>query len=175
MYKPRNLHETTQAATTQAAKTPDTLWSGTRGGHAILTSVLFICALFASAICLSNLAHAATPTPTPAPTETTPAQAPVANSRESANGKESTNGKESAVATVEIESTISGNVEQPKTIYVMPWQEPIASIKLPAPELALPEPALQPLDREQFLQFMQAQPAAVMPSAETGSSADGAE
>ncbi len=167
MYKPRNLHETTQAATTQAAKTPDTLWSGTRGGDAIRKNVLFICALFASAICLSNLAHAATPTP--APTETTPAQAPVANSRESANGKES------AVATVEIESTISGNVEQPKTIYVMPWQEPIASIKLPAPELALPEPALQPLDREQFLQFMQAQPAAVMPSAETGSSADGAE
>jgi hypothetical protein len=171
MYKPRNLHETTPAATTPAAKTPDTLWSGTRGGHAIRKNVLFICALFASAICLSNLAHAATPTPT----ETTPAQAPIANGRESANSKESTNGKESAVATVEIESTISGNVEQPKTIYVMPWQEPIASIKLPAPELALPEPALQPLDREQFLQFMQAQPAAVMPSAETGSSADGAE
>jgi hypothetical protein len=49
----------------------------------------------------------------------------------------------------------------------MPWQEPIASIKLPAPDLALPEPALQPLDREQFLQFMQAQPVEAISDAMT--------
>ena len=60
--------------------------------------------------------------------------------------------------TVVIESTITGNQEQPKTIYVLPWQDSVARIKMPAAERPKTQHAPKPLDREQFLRFIQAQP-----------------
>lgn len=71
----------------------------------------------------------------------------------------SQNGKGNDVAeTVVIESTITGNQEQPKTIYVLPWQDSVARIKMPAAERPKTDNATKPLDREQFLRFIQAQP-----------------
>ena len=52
--------------------------------------------------------------------------------------------------TVVIESTITGNQEQPKTIYVLPWQDSVARIKMPAAERPKTDSATKPLDREQF-------------------------
>lgn len=62
---------------------------------------------------------------------------------------------------VQVESTISGNQEQPKTIYVLPWQQPVGQIRIPASELA-PIPAqVSPLDRQQFLRFIAVQASTV--------------
>ena len=60
------------------------------------------------------------------------------------------------VATVEIESTISGNAEQPKTIYVLPWQDSVARIKMNSDDEEAVTSESQPLDREEFLRFIQA-------------------
>ena len=56
--------------------------------------------------------------------------------------------------TVQLESTISGNQEQPKTIYVLPWQSPVSVIRIPGQPLLPQIPALSPLDRQQFLRFI---------------------
>lgn len=69
--------------------------------------------------------------------------------------------------TVVIESTITGNQEQPKTIYVLPWQDSVARIKMPAAEPPITPQATQPLDREQFLRFIQAQPALSAPKGDS--------
>tara|TARA_R110002126_G_scaffold33382_14_gene104465 strand:+ start:3992 stop:4339 length:348 start_codon:yes stop_codon:yes gene_type:complete len=58
---------------------------------------------------------------------------------------------------VDISTTISGNQEQPRTLYVLPWQDSIAQIRIPAPGLNVPPPPIQPLDRKQFLRFIDAQ------------------
>lgn len=60
------------------------------------------------------------------------------------------------MATVEIESTISGNAEQPKTIYVLPWQDSVARIKMNGDDENTATDDVQPLDREEFLRFIQA-------------------
>ncbi|MDP5135289.1 hypothetical protein [Rheinheimera baltica] len=57
-------------------------------------------------------------------------------------------------STVKLESTISGNQEQPKTIYVLPWQSPVSVIRVPGQSLATEEAVLSPLDRQQFLRFI---------------------
>ena len=66
------------------------------------------------------------------------------------------------IATVEIESTISGNAEQPKTIYVLPWQESVARIKMNNDDDEAVTSESQPLDREEFLRFIQAADAPVV-------------
>ena len=58
---------------------------------------------------------------------------------------------------VQLESTISGNQEQPKTIYVLPWQQPVGQIRIPPSSLALPQMQVSPLDRQQFLRFIAVQ------------------
>ncbi len=80
--------------------------------------------------------------------------ASAANSTSSAAKSSNTDVAE----TVVIESTITGNQEQPKTIYVLPWQDSVARIKMPAVERPKTENTSKPLDREQFLRFIQAQP-----------------
>jgi hypothetical protein len=83
------------------------------------------------------------------------------NAITNANAKTTTMTKSAsteAAETVVIESTITGNQEQPKTIYVLPWQDSVARIKMPAAEKPKTENATKPLDREQFLRFIQAQP-----------------
>ncbi|MBU2115008.1 MAG: hypothetical protein KKE94_14680 [Gammaproteobacteria bacterium] len=62
---------------------------------------------------------------------------------------------------VQVESTISGNQEQPKTIYVLPWQQPVGQIRIPASELAAIPPQVSPLDRQQFLRFIAVQASTV--------------
>lgn len=59
--------------------------------------------------------------------------------------------------TVQLESTISGNQEQPKTIYVLPWQSPVSLIRIPGQPLQLQTPTVSPLDRSQFLRFIAVQ------------------
>lgn len=58
---------------------------------------------------------------------------------------------------VQLESTISGNQEQPKTIYVLPWQQPVGQIRIPPTSLQLPQLQVSPLDRQQFLRFIAVQ------------------
>lgn len=58
---------------------------------------------------------------------------------------------------VQVESTISGNQEQPKTIYVLPWQSPVSVIRIPGEPLTQQVPALSPLERQQFLRFIAVQ------------------
>lgn len=62
-----------------------------------------------------------------------------------------------ATVRVDISTTISGNQEQPRTLYVLPWQDSIAQIRIPAPNINVAEQPLQPLDRQQFLRFIEAQ------------------
>ena len=69
----------------------------------------------------------------------------------------STNASESA-ETVVIESTITGNQEQPKTIYVLPWQDSLAPVEMPAAAKSSAKEQAKPLDREQFLRFIKSQP-----------------
>ncbi|NRQ43781.1 hypothetical protein HRH59_14600 [Rheinheimera sp. YQF-2] len=59
--------------------------------------------------------------------------------------------------TVQLESTISGNQEQPKTIYVLPWQSPVSLIRIPGQPLQPPAATVSPLDRSQFLRFIAVQ------------------
>jgi hypothetical protein len=56
--------------------------------------------------------------------------------------------------TVQLESTISGNQEQPKTIYVLPWQSPVSVIRIPGQPLDSEQITLSPLDRQQYLRFI---------------------
>ncbi|MCF4008178.1 hypothetical protein [Rheinheimera sp. UJ63] len=65
--------------------------------------------------------------------------------------------KAAASVRVDVSTTISGNQEQPRTLYVLPWQDSIAQIRIPAPGLDVPPPPIQPLDRQQFLRFIEAQ------------------
>ncbi|MDX1391856.1 MAG: hypothetical protein R3241_05735 [Rheinheimera sp.] len=62
-----------------------------------------------------------------------------------------------ADTTVQLESTISGNQEQPKTIYVLPWQSPVSLIRIPGEPLEPPPLVASPLDRQQFLRFIAVQ------------------
>ena len=57
-------------------------------------------------------------------------------------------------AQVQVESTIRGNQEQPKTIYVLPWQSPVSVIRIPGQPLPQQLPGVSPLDRQQFLRFI---------------------
>lgn len=88
-----------------------------------------------------------------------PKAQPAAESRKVKTGE--------VAETVVIESTITGNQEQPKTIYVLPWQDSVARIKMPAAERPKTQHAPKPLDREQFLRFIQAQPL-LAPTSQSG-------
>lgn len=68
---------------------------------------------------------------------------------------------ETEPATVKLTTTISGNQEQPKTIYILPWQTPVSVIRIPVEGLAKQPNAIAPLDRQQFLRFIAVQSATV--------------
>lgn len=92
-----------------------------------------------------TLTHTATHTLTDSGTSAQPAATASADTRH-----------DSAIATVDIESTIRGNPEQPKTIYVLPWQDSVARIKMNGDEAEPTEAEQQPLDRDDFLRFINA-------------------
>lgn len=64
---------------------------------------------------------------------------------------------------VEISSTITGTVEQARTLYVLPWQEPVALIRLPGADLPSSAVDWQPLDRQHFLRFISTSSPASLP------------
>jgi hypothetical protein len=84
-----------------------------------------------------------------------PAQTEQAGS--AAGNRAAVNPRSAGTVQVNISTTISGNQEQPRTLYVLPWQDSIAQIRIPAPELSVAPPPIQPLDRQQFLRFIEAQ------------------
>lgn len=61
---------------------------------------------------------------------------------------------DASAATVQLQTTISGNQEQPKTIYILPWQNPVSVIRIPGQPLTPSTPSVSPLDRQQFLRFI---------------------
>jgi hypothetical protein len=63
--------------------------------------------------------------------------------------------------TVKLSSTISGNQEQPKTIFIVPWQTPVSVIRIPAHTMPEAKATVSPLDRQQFLRFIAVQSATV--------------
>lgn len=62
--------------------------------------------------------------------------------------------EQTASRQIEISSTITGAVEQSRTLYVLPWQEPVALIRLPGADLPSSAVDWQPLDRHHFLRFI---------------------
>lgn len=73
--------------------------------------------------------------------------------------------RQTAPVRVDISTTISGNQQQPRTLYVLPWQDSIAQIRIPAPGLNVAPEPIQPLDRQQFLRFIEAQSLQQQPAA----------
>lgn len=104
--------------------------------------------------------------------QNTQQQSAQATAQRQANSANQSKGSQSSEAaeTVVIESTITGNLEQPKTIYVLPWQDSLAPVQMPAAVKNNGKEQTKPLDREQFLRFIKSQPhrnptdAAVTPS-----------
>jgi hypothetical protein len=58
--------------------------------------------------------------------------------------------KKSGEATVTLHSTITGNQEQPKVLYIVPWQGPGSSDKLMQPIKPLLDDVFAPVDRAEF-------------------------
>lgn len=108
--------------------------------HAVVAALMTV-----SFVCAAQTAvH--TPAHTPAATSATPSNTNPADPTPSA-----------AAPMVQLESTIQGNPEQPKTIYVLPWQESVARIKMNGDDVPPAPQATQPLDRDDFLRFIDAQ------------------
>ena len=54
-------------------------------------------------------------------------------------------------ANVVLHSTITGNQEQPKVLYIVPWQAPGANDQLQQPLQPLLDEVFEPVDRQEFL------------------------
>lgn len=53
-------------------------------------------------------------------------------------------------ATVTLHSTITGNQEQPKVLYIVPWQPPGSADKLMQPAKPVLDDVFAPVDRAEF-------------------------
>lgn len=58
--------------------------------------------------------------------------------------------KKSDEATVVLHSTITGNQEQPKVLYIVPWQPPGSADKLMQPVKPMLDDVFAPVDRAEF-------------------------
>jgi len=58
--------------------------------------------------------------------------------------------KKSAEATVTLHSTITGNQEQPKVLYIVPWQPPGSADRLMQPAQPVLDDVFAPIDRAEF-------------------------
>lgn len=58
--------------------------------------------------------------------------------------------KKSAEATVTLHSTITGNQEQPKVLYIVPWQPPGSADRLMQPAKPVLDDVFAPVDRAEF-------------------------
>ncbi|MEM0954470.1 MAG: hypothetical protein AAGI24_10045 [Pseudomonadota bacterium] len=61
--------------------------------------------------------------------------------------------------TVTLRSTVTGNQEQPRVMYILPWQTPQAQRYDYQPGAALAEELFRPLDRAEFLRELDYQQA----------------
>ncbi|MBV2128314.1 hypothetical protein [Arsukibacterium indicum] len=82
---------------------------------------------------------------------------PIAQAGSTAQNNTAVKPRSTETVQVNISTTISGNQEQPRTLYVLPWQHSIAQIRIAAPDINVPAQPIQPLDRRQFLRFIEAQ------------------
>ena len=60
-------------------------------------------------------------------------------------------GAEAQQPTVTLRSTVTGNQEQPRVMYILPWRTPQAQRYDYQPGAALADDLFQQLDREEFL------------------------
>ncbi|HET8711383.1 MAG TPA: hypothetical protein VFM32_08405 [Spongiibacteraceae bacterium] len=58
--------------------------------------------------------------------------------------------QQSKEATVVLHSTITGNQEQPKVLYIVPWQPPGSADKLMQPVKPVLDDVFAPVDRAEF-------------------------
>lgn len=58
--------------------------------------------------------------------------------------------KKADEATVVLHSTITGNQEQPKVLYIVPWQPPGSADKLMQPVKPVLDDVFAPVDRAEF-------------------------
>lgn len=58
--------------------------------------------------------------------------------------------KKSNEATVTLHSTITGNQEQPKVLYIVPWQPPGGADRLMQPAKPVLDDVFAPVDRAEF-------------------------
>ncbi|MFT3929977.1 MAG: hypothetical protein QM709_06730 [Spongiibacteraceae bacterium] len=58
--------------------------------------------------------------------------------------------KKSDEATVVLHSTITGNQEQPKVLYIVPWQSPGSADRLMQPAKPVLDDVFAPVDRAEF-------------------------
>ena len=56
---------------------------------------------------------------------------------------------------VTLRSTVTGNQEQPKVMYIVPWQQPGATDFEYSPASALAEDLFQRVDREEFVRELE--------------------
>lgn len=67
-----------------------------------------------------------------------------------AHAEKKNSDKKSEEATVVLHSTITGNQEQPKVLYIVPWQPPGNADKLMQPVKPVLDDVFAPVDRAEF-------------------------
>jgi hypothetical protein len=71
--------------------------------------------------------------------------------------------KKGEEANVVLHSTITGNQEQPKVLYIVPWQPPGGADKLSQPIQPMLSDVFAPVDRSEFQRELKYRAAAVAP------------
>ncbi len=78
---------------------------------------------FISALCLTSLGNAQTSVIENAATANTSAEAPAVGANKTPSPDKSTK-KMVQDATINLQTTVTGNQEQPRVLYILPWQSP---------------------------------------------------
>lgn len=73
--------------------------------------------------------------------------------------------KKSDEANVVLHSTITGNQEQPKVLYIVPWQPPGGADQLMQPVQPLLDDVFAPIDRAEFQRELKYRSASTQPPA----------
>lgn len=62
-------------------------------------------------------------------------------------------------------TTITGNKELPKVLYIVPWKKPIPGALAARPRTSLLDEALAPIDRDEFRRHLQYRAQLALPTA----------
>lgn len=73
--------------------------------------------------------------------------------------------KKQEEANVVLHSTITGNQEQPKVLYIVPWQPPGGADQLMQPVQPLLDDVFAPIDRAEFQRELKYRAASTQPAA----------